>query len=193
MRLENSFEVSAPVDRVWPFLLDVERVVPCMPGAELTETIDEANWKGRVKIKVGPVALQFIGTVRMVERDTVNRSLALKAKGMEQRGRGAATATITSTLEATDDHGTRVVLVQDLSIQGQAAQISRGMLPEVTAKLTQQFADCIRANLEAKESDGPKATQTQAAREIKVIPLGARWFWTAIKRFFKRIFDKESS
>src|SRR3990170_558726 len=98
MEIENSFEVPAPVEQVWSFLLDAERIVPCMPGAELTETIDDSNWKGKVTIKLGPVSLNFAGKVTMVERDDATHRAVLKASGMEQRGKGAASATITSTL-----------------------------------------------------------------------------------------------
>jgi carbon monoxide dehydrogenase subunit G len=149
MLLENSFEVPAGIDRTWNYLLDVERVVPCMPGAELTETIDDSHWKGRVTIKLGPVSMAFKGKVEIAERDDAAHRVVLKASGMEQRGKGAASATITTTAEPASS-GTRVVVVQDLKVQGQAAQMSRGMMQDVSAKLTKQFAQCIEANLQAE-------------------------------------------
>jgi uncharacterized protein len=159
--IENSFEVDAPIDRVWSYLLDVERVVPCMPGAELTETIDDHSWKGRVKIRLGPVSLAFNGKVSIEEQDDAAHRVVLKGSGMEQRGKGAASATVTSTLEAVDGK-TRVNVVQDLKVQGQAAQFSRGMMQDVTSKLTQQFADCLQANIGAEEHP-PAATEPTAA------------------------------
>jgi len=96
MLIENEFTVATPVDELWAFLLDVERIAPCMPGAELTETIDERSWKGKVNVKFGPVALSFAGTVEMTERDDAAHRAVLHAKGMEQKGKGAAKATVTS-------------------------------------------------------------------------------------------------
>jgi uncharacterized protein len=152
MLLENSFEVPAGIGRTWDYLLDVERVVPCMPGAELTETVDDTHWKGRVTIKLGPVKMSFKGKVEIAERDDEAHRVVLKASGMEQRGKGAASATITTTAEEATA-GTRIVVVQDLKVQGQAAQMSRGMMQDVSAKLTQQFAECLEANLQAEEED----------------------------------------
>src|SRR6266545_7571332 len=98
MRIENEFTVRAPIDHVWDYLLDVERVAPCMPGAQLTEVVDERTWKGKTNVKVGPVALSFAGTVVMDERDDDAHRVRLSAKGMEQRGKGAATASVVSHL-----------------------------------------------------------------------------------------------
>src|SRR5262245_12316147 len=99
MLIEDSFTVEQPIAALWGFLKDVERVAPCTPGAELTETIDDRNWRGRVSVKFGPVAMAFGGTVEMTERDEDAHRIALSAKGMEQRGKGAASATVTSWLE----------------------------------------------------------------------------------------------
>jgi carbon monoxide dehydrogenase subunit G len=159
--IENSFDVAQPIDRVWAYLLDVERVVPCMPGAELTETIDDHSWKGKVKVKLGPVSLSFNGKVSMEEQDASAHRIVLKGSGMEQRGKGAASATVTSTLEAVDG-GTRVNVVQDLKVQGQAAQFSRGMMQDVTTKLTKQFAECLQANMEAEEEGEAEAPAGRA-------------------------------
>lgn len=148
MRIENSFEVAAPVEEVWRYLLDVEKVVPCMPGAELTETVDDDNWKGKLNFKLGPVSLSFAGSVTMAERDEAARRIVLTGKGMEQRGKGAASATVTSTLSPAGA-GTRVDVVQDVTIQGQAAQMARGMMQDVSERLTKQFADCLQARIGA--------------------------------------------
>jgi carbon monoxide dehydrogenase subunit G len=162
--LENSFEVPASLDRVWPYLLDVEKVVVCMPGAELTETIDADNFKGAVKIKLGPVSLAFSGAVTVAERDDEAHRVVLKGSGMEQRGKGRASVTVTTTAEAAEA-GTRVVVVQDLQIQGQIASMSRGMMGDVSAKLTKQFADCLKANLSAEEKPAPAAEPVAAGAE----------------------------
>jgi uncharacterized protein len=191
MLIENSFEVPAPIDRVWTYLLDVGKVVPCMPGAKLTETIDDANWKGSVTVKLGPVSLAFAGKVTMEERDETSHRAVLKASGMEQRGKGAATATITSTLQPTPA-GTSVHIVQDLKVSGQAAQFSRGMMQDVSNKLTQEFADCLKANMEAEQQaeDGGEPEPLVTARPVGGIRLGLGALGRAIVRFFSRLFGR---
>ena len=220
MLIENSFDVAQPIDRVWAYLLDVERVVPCMPGAELTETVDDRNWKGKVKIKLGPVSLSFNGKVSIEEQDHTAHRIVLKGSGMEQRGKGAASATVTSTLEAVDG-GTRVNVVQDLKVQGQAAQFSRGMMQDVTSKLTKQFAECLQANMGAEEqvaapvtpesqpvpastpaqpsdvaTPPPRATERPApqvvAKPIGGFGLAVSALWAAIVRFVKRLAGRKS-
>jgi uncharacterized protein len=172
MLIENSFEVPASIDATWAYLLDVENVVPCMPGAEITEVIDDSNWKGKVTIKLGPVSMAFKGKVAISERDDDAHKVVLKGSGMEQRGKGAASATITTTAEEISS-GTKVVVVQDLKVQGQAAQMSRGMMEDVSAKLTRQFADCLKANLQDERAEAPapaaptsEPAPTAAAQEV---------------------------
>jgi carbon monoxide dehydrogenase subunit G len=161
MLIENSFEVPASIEETWAYLLDVEKVVPCMPGAEITEVVDDSNWKGKVTIKLGPVSMAFKGKVSIQERDDDAHRVVLKGSGMEQRGKGAASATITTTAEAIAT-GTKVVVVQDLTVQGQAAQMSRGMMQDVSAKLTRQFADCLKSNLELEPEPAAEAAAPAA-------------------------------
>jgi uncharacterized protein len=197
MKLENSFDVPAPVERVWNYMLDVERVVVCMPGAELTERIDDSHFKGKLNVKLGPVSLAWAGQVAMDEVDEAARTVVLKAKGMEQRGKGSASATVTSTLES-GEGSTKVTIVQDLSIQGQAAQFGRGMMQEVTAKLTKQFADCLKERIGA-EGDGGSATatasepgpSTAAGPPIRGFRLGMSALGARIAAFFKRLFSRK--
>src|SRR4249919_3291746 len=151
MLIENEFTVKRPVDEVWSYLLDVEKIAPCMPGAELTETVDDHTWNGKVNMAFGPVKMAFAGSVSMEERDDAAHRVALKAKGTEQKGKGAANATVTSWLEAIDG-GTKVSMQADITLTGAAAQMSRGLLPEVSRRLTQQFADCLEESLAANAS-----------------------------------------
>jgi uncharacterized protein len=163
--IENTFEVPADIDVVWPYLLDVEKVVVCMPGAELTETIDENNFKGRVRIKLGPVSLSFSGKVSLTERDDEAHRVVLQGSGMEQRGKGRASVTVTTTAEPSEA-GTRIAIVQDLQVQGQVASMSRGMMQDVSGKLTQQFADCLERNLSADHAEtAPAETVAPATAE----------------------------
>jgi carbon monoxide dehydrogenase subunit G len=197
VKLENSFDVPAPVERVWNYMLDVERVVVCMPGAELTERIDDKHFKGKLNVKLGPVSLAWAGQVVMDDVDEAARTVVLKAKGMEQRGKGSATATVTSTLEG-GEGSTKVSIVQDLSIQGQAAQFGRGMMQEVTAKLTKQFADCLKERMGAAETQGAEDSReatpgpgTAAGPPIRGFRLGLSAFGARIAAFFKRLFSRK--
>ncbi len=206
MLIENEFTVATPVDDLWAYLLDVERIAPCMPGAELTETIDEQHWKGKVNMKFGPVALSFAGTVEMTERDDEAHRAVLHAKGMEAKGKGAANATVTSWLEPASDGETTVKMTADIALTGAAAQLSRGLLPEISKKLTQQFADCLEATMnaeqaaaaapaptapgEAAEAAAPPAPASApvAAKHVGGIGLGLAAIWAMIKNFFRRLF-----
>ena len=154
MQIRSEFVVAAPVEQVWNYLLDVERVAPCMPGAELTEVVDDRTWKGKTNIKVGPVSLAFAGTVVMQERDDGAHRVVLKAQGMEQRGKGAASAVATSRLEQVEG-GTKVTLDTDLTISGAVAQYGRGMISDVSQRLTKEFAGCLEANLTAEAGPPP--------------------------------------
>lgn len=190
MLIEDSFEVPGSADRVWAFLLDVERVAPCMPGAELTEIVDDRTWKGKVAVKIGPVGLSFAGTAVMEERDDAARRAVLRAEGREVRGKGAATAVLTSSLEAAADGGTKVIMQADVSLSGAAAQYGRGMITDISKRLTRQFADCLRDRLTAVP-EGPEpsgeATVRPAARPIAGLRLGAWALVRALGRFFGRI------
>src|SRR4029077_2379211 len=99
MQIENTFTVALPAEVLWSTLLDVERIVPCMPGAELTEVVDDTHWKGQLHAKFGPMGMSFSGTVVMEDRDDAAHRVVLRAKGMEQKGKGAADASVTSWLE----------------------------------------------------------------------------------------------
>jgi hypothetical protein len=146
MRLENSFDVPASPEQAWALLLDVPRVVPCMPGAELTETVDETHWKAQVAVKLGPMSMTFAADVARERVDEEARSVVLSTKARELKGRGGATATITSTLEAFEG-GTRVAVVTDLQLSGPAAQFGGPVVKTVAGRLTEQFAACLKGQL----------------------------------------------
>ena len=203
MEIENEFDVPAPVDHVWTYLLDVERVAPCMPGAELTEVIDDHTWKGKVNMKLGPVSLAFAGTVTMQERDDQAKRIVLAAKGMEQKGKGAANASVTSWLEQ-GDGVTNVKMRADIHLTGTVAQLSRGLLPEVSRKLTQQFADCLLQSMRAAEVRATESADVAAevaapveasarAKPIGGIRLGLAAVWASIKGFFRHLFGKREA
>jgi len=214
MRMNNEFTVNAPLEQVWAYLLDVEKIAPCAPGAELTEVIDERTWKGKVNVKVGPVAMSFAGTVLLQERDDAGHRAVLKAEGREQKGRGAASAVVTSWLEGVEG-GTKVSIETDLTISGAAAQYGRGMIGDVSRRLTNEFAACLQASIGAPEvtAEQYRSLATASAAEVispftpahasvsrRVAAKPVRGFrlavwavWRAIVRTFKRLFGRESS
>jgi uncharacterized protein len=146
MRIENEFTLEISPERLWSSLLDVERIAPCLPGAEVTEIVDDRHWKGHLNVKFGPVAMRFAGSVAMVDRDDDAHRVVLEAQGRESRGKGAASATVTSWLEPAAD-STTIRMVADITLQGLVAQVARGMLPDIAAKLTDEFAGCLRATM----------------------------------------------
>ena len=145
MELSNEFVVPVAVDEAWVLLTDVERIAPCMPGAELQE-IDGAEYRGVVKVKVGPITAQYKGKATFVEKDDAGHRAVLRAEGRDTRGQGNANATITATL-VPEGSGTKVTVVTDLAITGRAAQFGRGVMADVSTKLLGQFVSCLENNV----------------------------------------------
>jgi hypothetical protein len=160
VELTNDFRVGVPVERAWELLTDVEGIAPCMPGAQLQE-IEGDEYRGIVKVKVGPITAQYKGVARFLERDEAAHRAVLRAEGRETRGQGNANATITARLEA-DGDATNVTVVTDLTITGRVAQFGRGVLADVSAKLLGQFVDCLESKLLAPT---PAATASESVTE----------------------------
>src|SRR2546423_3260302 len=145
MELTNEFVVPVTVDDAWKLLTDVERIAPCMPGAELQE-VEGEEYRGIVKVKVGPITAQYKGKATFVERDQPSGKVVLRAEGRDTRGAGNANATITALLEP-DGDGTKVTVNTDLAVTGKVAQFGRGVLADVSAKLLGQFVQCLETNV----------------------------------------------
>ncbi|MFO1536922.1 MAG: SRPBCC family protein [Actinomycetota bacterium] len=145
MKIEDQFRVDVPIDEAWRVLLDVERIAPCMPGAQLQE-IEGDEYRGVVKVKVGPITAQYKGAARIVEADEAARRIVLKGEGRDTRGQGNASATVTVTL-AEDGTGTTVGVDTDLNITGKVAQFGRGVMADVSAKLLAQFVASLEADV----------------------------------------------
>jgi carbon monoxide dehydrogenase subunit G len=187
VKLENSFEVTAPPEAAWELLMDVPRVIPCMPGAELVETVDESNWKARMRVKLGPISLTFLTDVRRDAVDEVGRSVRLATSSREERGRGAASATIESTLSEVEGR-TRVSTVTDLTLTGPVAQYGRGLVKDVTAQLLSSFADCLEQQLAATPQDASEPPAAAAPpRPVSGLALGAAALRSALARLWHRI------
>src|SRR5882672_11481070 len=145
MELSNEFVVPVAVDEAWVLLTDVERIAPCMPGAELQE-VDGDEYRGVVKVKVGPMTAQYKGVASFRERDEANHRAVVRAEGRDTRGQGNASAIVTATL-APEGGGTHVTLHTDLKITGKVAQFGRGVLADVSSKLLGQFVQALEADV----------------------------------------------
>ena len=209
MEFDNSFEVPLPVDNAWKVLMDIRRIAPCMPGAELTDVVDERTYKGRIGVRLGPVALAFAGTVKFDEIDEANRRARVAAQGSDAKGRGAANAVASFHLEPAGD-GTKVLVHTNLTLSGAVAQYGRGVgiIQMTAAQIITQFANNLKAQL-AKEG-GPIAaapatssaaaspapphqspTPAQqpappAAKPISGFALMANVLWGFLRRLFRR-------
>jgi carbon monoxide dehydrogenase subunit G len=168
VELTNEFRVGVPVEQAWEVLTDVERIAPCMPGAQLQE-IEGDEYRGIVKVKVGPITAQYKGAARFVEQDEVAHRAVLRAEGRETRGQGNANATITAQLEA-DGDGTKISVATDLTITGRVAQFGRGVLADVSSKLLGQFADCLETKLLAGEGAADDAPPPPASSPVSAGP-----------------------
>ena len=166
MKLDQSFEVEAP-DDVWKTLIDVERVAPCLPGAEVTERGSDGEFKGAFQVKLGPTTAAYTGTLKMVDLDEATHTVTMRANGADKRGQGGAKAAITSTLTEVEG-ATRVDVSTDFSITGRLARFGRGgMIQDVSNRLLREFAACLQENLAKTPEleDGPPVTAQAAPGE----------------------------
>jgi carbon monoxide dehydrogenase subunit G len=176
MRLDHQFTVPVPVEQAWQVLLDLPRVVPCMPGATLTGTDGDA-FTGTVKVKLGPITLTYQGTGRFAERDEATRRIVVEASGKDVRAAGTAKATVTAVMVGKDDT-TTVDVTTDLTVTGRPAQFGRGMIADVSAKLLGQFADCL-AETVAAEPPGQAGADGTGAGQAGTEPVNAAQTSTA--------------
>jgi carbon monoxide dehydrogenase subunit G len=162
MRLDHGFTVPVPVDDAWRVLLDLPKVAPCLPGAALT-AYDGDTFAGTVKVKVGPIGLEYRGTGRFVERDEAAHRAVIEASGRDSHGPGTARATVTATLSP-DSDATRVDVTTELTVTGRPAQFGRSILGDVGARLVAQFADCLADQLGTAAGPPPEAEALDLVR-----------------------------
>ncbi|MDA8044794.1 MAG: SRPBCC family protein [Actinomycetota bacterium] len=158
MELSNEFRVGVSVPEAWKVLTDVERIAPMLPGAQLQE-VEGDEYRGVVKVKVGPISAQYKGTATFVEQDESAGKVVLKATGRDTRGQGNASALITATM-VPDGDGTKVTVATDLTVTGKVAQFGRGVLADVSAKLIGQFVDTLEADLASSGGSGSTGAGT---------------------------------
>ncbi|HSD77373.1 MAG TPA: SRPBCC family protein [Solirubrobacteraceae bacterium] len=151
MKLEQSFTVAAPVDAVWAALVDVQRVAPCLPGAQVTEVGDDGTYHGQFTVKLGPTTAAYNGTLKMEELDEAAHAAVMSARGTDRRGQGGASATIRSTVSQEGDV-TRVDVDTDFTITGRLARFGRGgMIEDVSRRLMRDFAGCLQSSIDAEQ------------------------------------------
>src|ERR1700680_329817 len=171
MEFDNSFDVPLPPAQAWPVLMDIKRITPCMPGAQLTEVVDDTTYKGNISVRLGPVALTFAGTVKFEEIDNVNHKARVRAQGTDAKGRGSAQAMAGFRLEPAGS-GCKVLVHTDLSLSGAVAQYGRGvgMIQATASALIGQFADKLKAEI-ARGGVTPAAPQASVSTDASVIAL----------------------
>lgn len=160
MELNNEFRVDAPIDVAWATLTDVEGIAPCMPGAQLTE-IDGDEFKGNVKVKVGPITAQYKGSAKFLEKDDANHKAVIEGSGRDTRGAGNASAVVTMQLSP-DGDGTKAEISTDLKVTGKVAQFGRGVMADVSEKLLGQFVECLESKLVEQADAGGDAADDAA-------------------------------
>jgi uncharacterized protein len=186
MKIENGFDVPLPPAEAWRVLMDIERVAPCLPGAELLETIDGGTYKGRVAVRLGPVAVSFQGLARFDQIDELSRRARIAASGTEQKGRGGAQATVEFALHETGPRATHVAIVTDLSLNGAVAQYGRGtaMIQDMAQQMVGRFAAALKVQIEGSELER-RAAVAEAAKGVSGIALFLGALWRAVKRLLR--------
>ncbi|HEY3018975.1 MAG TPA: SRPBCC family protein [Solirubrobacteraceae bacterium] len=172
MRFENAFEVDAPVDTVWEALLDVERVAPNVPGAEVLERTDENAYKVGIKVKLGPITMNYRGDLQIVERDDAAHRAVMRVKAKEARGQGTADADVTTVLGGDGDH-TSVSITSDVRLSGRAAAMSRGIVQDVAGRLIDTFAQNLEQMLAGKPAEAEPEPAAAAAPPVEPAPAAA--------------------
>jgi uncharacterized protein len=163
MKLEQSFTVAAPVEQVWDMLIDVERVAPCLPGAEITGQSPDGSYEGNFTVKLGPTTASYRGSLRMESLDEDSRTATMHAKGTDKRGQGGANATIVSSMRQ-DGEETVVDVATDFTITGRLARFGRGgMIEDISKRMMRDFSQCLQASLASEPAPAAAASDAPAA------------------------------
>lgn len=208
IEIKEEFEVDAPVETVWAYVLDPNKIVTCMPGASLDEIIDDRTFDGSIKIKVGAVMAAYKGRIELTEVDEASRTIQMTGEGREKGG-GTAKATMTGRLTSTAGGGTAMIAEASIDLTGKIMQVGRGMIQGVSHQLFQQFVKKLGKNLDVESAAGESGvgavpvSQSNAAgmptaashddNAIAVVPLLLKTIWAAIVAFFRRLFGRRSN
>jgi uncharacterized protein len=166
MKLEQSFTVAAPVEKVWDALVDVERIAPCLPGAEITGQGPDGSYEGNFTVKLGPTTASYRGSLKMDSLDEASHTATMHAKGTDKRGQGGANATIVSTLRE-EGGETTVDVVTDFTITGRLARFGRGgMIEDISKRMMRDFSQCLQATLTSEPAPAAAAEAPAAAAPV---------------------------
>ncbi|HXQ70368.1 MAG TPA: SRPBCC family protein [Pyrinomonadaceae bacterium] len=203
-KIEERFEVQAPVERVWQYLIDPKRVVHCLPGAELLEQQDEQTFLGAIKVKVGPLSMSYKGQAKFTEINEETHQVRMVGDAREVGGSGSTKVSMLSTVTPLASGGSEVLVNADIDLVGKIVQFGRGMIEEVSRQMFRQFSTCVKQQLEiadeppaagdqqsAHEAQPATASQPAQPPETKAVaaaPLAFRALWAIIARFFKGLF-----
>lgn len=189
MKLEHSFEVEAPLQRVWDRLIDIEKVARCLPGAEVTDSSEDGVYEGSFAMKLGPTTAAYAGKLELTEVDERNHRVTMSANGRDKRGQGSAKATVSSSMSEAGGT-THVDVVTDFALTGRLARFGRGgMIEDVSNKMVGDFVECLRKSLETQDAGGPDEPGAEPSPPPRAEPIrGGRLFfsvlWARIKRLF---------
>ena len=199
-KIEERFEVQAPVERVWKYLIDPARVVECLPGAELLEMKDEHNFTGAIKVKVGPLSMSYKGQGKFTEINEETHQVRMVGDAREVSGSGSTKVSMLSTVSPLANGGCEVLVNADIDLVGKIVQFGRGMIQEVSRQMFRQFSTCVKKQLEVDETPQPPQPADKPAEEpadkpsepetkaVAAAPLAFRALWAIIVRFFSRLF-----
>ena len=196
-KIEERFEVKAPVERVWNYLIDPKRVVQCLPGAELLELREDQTFLGAIKVKVGPLSMSYKGQGKFTEINEETHQVRMVGDAREVGGSGSTKVSMLSTVSPLDGGGCEVLVNADIDLVGKIVQFGRGMIEEVSRQMFRQFSTCVRQQLEI--ADEPQPSDQPAAepvpqpappepKPVAAAPLAFRALWAIIARFFKGLF-----
>ncbi len=196
-KIEERFEVKAPVERVWNYLIDPKRVVQCLPGAELLELQDDQTFLGAIKVKVGPLSMSYKGQAKFTDINEETHQVRMVGDAREVGGSGSTKVSMLSTVSPLDGGGCEVLVNADIDLVGKIVQFGRGMIEEVSRQMFRQFSTCVRQQLEV--ADEPQPLDQPAAepvpqptppepKPVAAAPLAFRALWAIIVRFFKGLF-----
>ncbi|MGA8657280.1 MAG: SRPBCC family protein [Chthoniobacterales bacterium] len=194
IKIEKTFQVNEPLDKVWNFLSDPRKVASCVPGAQITEAIDERTYRGSIKVQVGPSVTDYKGQARIERLDDQNHEIEMVGKGQDIRGKGSASMKLTGKVRALPDGGTEVVSVSEITVVGILAQFGARMINEVSNKMFEEFTANFQRQLQEDRATDPAqevaASATAAPRPIKAIPLVVSALSSAVVRRVRQIFGK---
>jgi carbon monoxide dehydrogenase subunit G len=195
-KIEERFEVQAPVERVWKYLTDPKRVVECLPGAELIEQKDEHTFLGAIKVKVGPLSMSYKGQAKFTEINEQTHQVRMVGDAREVSGSGSTKVSMLSTVSPLANGGSEVLVNADIDLVGKIVQFGRGMIQEVSKQMFRQFSTCLKKHLEVAEEPPPQQQQPgnnpteSEPKAVAAAPLAFRALWALIVRFFAGLFRR---